>query len=348
MLRRRAFTLIELLVVIAIIAVLIALLLPAVQAAREAARRAQCINNLRQIGIALHNYHDSQGSFPPGSITNTDNGSGSLMTWSVFILAQMEQGPLYNATNFLGNLGRGNNGGGGGSPANYQTLSMAVVASYLCPSDGTQGVLTDRWMGKNPWNYSPTAIHPGGPMCYVASMGDTRLGSSFDYLSGQTGPPDYTGTWYCGDKFRGLFGDCSAGAVRTIAQVLDGTSNTIAIGENSPKLNGGLTLTMGWSSYATTVMPLNWWTNLHDGDVDPATGEVCHPAALVYYQSPSSYTHCYRNWYFTSGFKSWHPGGANFLMADGSAKFIKKTIAPRTYNALGSISGGEVVSADEY
>src|SRR5688572_17420401 len=102
MLRRRAFTLIELLVVIAIIAVLIGLLLPAVQAAREAARRAQCVNNLKQIGLALHNYHDVHGSFPPGGISNNTFGSfgrnsSSLNGWQLYILPQLEQTPLYNA-----------------------------------------------------------------------------------------------------------------------------------------------------------------------------------------------------------------------------------------------------------
>src|SRR4051812_38797467 len=97
--RRRGFTLIELLVVIAIIAVLIGLLLPAVQAAREAARRAQCVNNLKQIGLAMHNYHDTVGSFPPGGISGDatfGHWTGGWWPWSVFILPQIEQAPLFN------------------------------------------------------------------------------------------------------------------------------------------------------------------------------------------------------------------------------------------------------------
>src|SRR5262245_7342752 len=98
-LSRRGFTLIELLVVIAIIAVLIALLLPAVQAAREAARRAQCTNNLKQIALALHNYHDTTLSFPPGGI-NDRGFLGTWWSWASFILPRLEQGPLYNSINF--------------------------------------------------------------------------------------------------------------------------------------------------------------------------------------------------------------------------------------------------------
>ena len=124
---RRAFTLIELLVVIAIIAVLIALLLPAVQSAREAARRAQCLNNLKQIGIALHNYHDAMGAFPPGYLSLMDpvtfDNDGPGWGWASFSLSQMEQAPIYNSINFVLGIE---------FPAN-QTARLTVIASFLCP-----------------------------------------------------------------------------------------------------------------------------------------------------------------------------------------------------------------------
>src|SRR3954469_10986475 len=141
---RRAFTLIELLVVIAIIAVLIGLLLPAVQAAREAARRAQCVNNLKQIGLALHNYHDTNLAFPTGGIMGVDPAgdfwaagpTANRLSWRALILPQMEGNPLYNAINFQirnGNYGSGDNG------ASAYTVWVTVSNSWLCPSDGKNG-----------------------------------------------------------------------------------------------------------------------------------------------------------------------------------------------------------------
>ena len=122
---RRGFTLIELLVVIAIIAVLIGLLLPAVQAAREAARRSQCVNNLKQLGIALHNYHDVNGSFPPGNLAINGINDPVQTTWTISMLPGMEQTPLYNSYNFSQfNF----------SPDN-KTLRETRVATFICPSD---------------------------------------------------------------------------------------------------------------------------------------------------------------------------------------------------------------------
>src|SRR5437763_1172720 len=131
--RVRAFTLIELLVVIAIIGVLIALLLPAVQAAREAARRAQCTNNLKQIGIAMHNYHDQFGAFPPGGMTQNGDPWGATsnyLSWRAMILPQMEQGTVYNAVNV--NI---STWAGGTDPAAMFTAWRTVFNTWLCPSD---------------------------------------------------------------------------------------------------------------------------------------------------------------------------------------------------------------------
>src|SRR4051812_17389707 len=145
--RRHGFTLIELLVVIAIIAVLIALLLPAVQAAREAARRAQCVNNLKQIGLAMHNYHDVIGTFPSGSIA-TKGWGGTWWNWPAFILPQIEQTSLYNSINFS----RSNIKNTAGDP--NSTAWGTVVNAYLCPSDqvGT-GVMTSMcWVSTENYN----------------------------------------------------------------------------------------------------------------------------------------------------------------------------------------------------
>jgi len=131
--RRRGFTLIELLVVIAIIAVLIALLLPAVQAAREAARRSQCTNNLKQLGIAVHNYHDVGGSFPGNYSDGTCCSNPSRYGWTISILPQMEQGPLYNAYNFA--LPNDIYAVGGAAVVENSTVRVTMLNAYICPSD---------------------------------------------------------------------------------------------------------------------------------------------------------------------------------------------------------------------
>src|SRR5437867_399909 len=158
------FTLIELLVVIAIIAVLIALLLPAVQAAREAARRAQCVNNVKQIGIALHNYHDVVGTFPPEAVNDgaPRHWQGMWWNWLTFILPQMEQGTLYNAINV--NLNNGH-------PANLTTVYQAIIGSYLCPTDDSKKIFNDLWWANG---QSWGTVTPGGTTNYVANWGDMQ------------------------------------------------------------------------------------------------------------------------------------------------------------------------------
>src|SRR5271168_3122262 len=136
--RARGFTLIELLVVIAIIAVLIALLLPAVQSAREAARRAQCTNNLKQIGLAMHNYHSSVGSFPPGSLAGGSSSpggewSGPWWPWAAYILPQMELTNLYNSINFSAHgLMTWDNNSGGCTSAENSTVYLSIISTYQC------------------------------------------------------------------------------------------------------------------------------------------------------------------------------------------------------------------------
>jgi prepilin-type N-terminal cleavage/methylation domain-containing protein/prepilin-type processing-associated H-X9-DG protein len=326
--RRRGFTLIELLVVIAIIAVLIGLLLPAVQSAREAARRAQCVNNLKQIVLALHTYHDQNNSFPAASIANTGYG-GTWFTWATMVLPQMEQKPVYDGINFSIRNGR---------PANT-TAVRTIIASYLCPSDGSSfKVYTDRYTfsdgGASGGNRETAA-----PIDYTGNMGDNKLGSFFDDSSGEPGGPN----WGCNNTFRGMFGDCSDGAVTSIQIDTDGTSNTLLVGENSPEQNATLAWAGGNGIYASTVLPLNWRTNLKDGQVD-TNGDVCNLSA---YYTPNN-VHCYLNWSYMMGFKSYHPGGANFGFTDGSVKFLRQTISSRTYMALSTRAGGEVISADAY
>src|SRR5262249_26248587 len=160
-------------------------------------------------------------------------------------------------------------------------------------TDDAKKVFTDRWMGDSYAIWNPSVgYREGGPMSYVGCFGDVPLGSIFDYLSGVANDPN--SYWGCNNSFRGLLGDCAAGAVRGIHNCTDGTSNTFLAGENSPNLNGSLTLTMAWAALASTVIPLNWWTNLRENQVDPATGEICGPRFDVY--TTAGYTHCKYSW----------------------------------------------------
>jgi prepilin-type N-terminal cleavage/methylation domain-containing protein/prepilin-type processing-associated H-X9-DG protein len=346
--QREGFTLIELLVVIAIIGVLIALLLPAVQSAREAARRAQCVNNLKQIGLAVHNYHAQFESFPPGNLTvNSWQWDGPWWSWATYILPQTELGTLYNALNFNLTLLSNTYGPpppGGANPANT-TVFYSRIKTYLCPSDSSDKLFADR-VCMDPLCNPAYNTAPG--MNYVGNWGDMKTNTPFDIYSGDlslppAGWPWPTTTWGCGDTFRGIFGDCSAGAVTTFASVTDGTSYTFLAGENSPNLNAALAWGAGNNDYASTVIPLNWMTRLKNGQLD-TDGSTC---SFALWNSPLG-PHCYYNEYYFYGFKSFHPGGANFAMADGSVRFIKQSINPRTYNGLGSRAGGEIVSGESY
>jgi prepilin-type N-terminal cleavage/methylation domain-containing protein len=199
--RRRGFTLIELLVVIAIISVLIALLLPAVQAAREAARRAQCINNLKQIGLAMHNYHSALNSFPPGFITLTATSDplskevGPGWAWGALIQSQLEGSPLYNAVNFSLSVN---------DPAS-QTARSTKLSVFFCPSEPIKGPLALSPAG--PGAPPVTDVAPGN---YVASAGQLEID---DY-------PVNNGVFY-------------RNVASSIATILDGTSSTLMAGERS-------------------------------------------------------------------------------------------------------------------
>lgn len=144
-----------------------------------------------------------------------------------------------------------------------------------------------------------------------------------------------------------MFGEATNGICKAIRDVTDGTSNTFLVGENSPNLNGALNWPNGDATFATTVIPLNWRTNLQDGQVDPTDGTVCD-AVIPALDSSTNYVHCFRNQLYSFGFKCFHPGGANFLMVDGSTRFIKQSIYPRTYCSLSSRAGGEIISSDTY
>jgi prepilin-type N-terminal cleavage/methylation domain-containing protein/prepilin-type processing-associated H-X9-DG protein len=373
-LTRRAFTLIELLVVLAIIGILIALLLPAVQGAREAGRRIQCVNNLKQIGLAFHNYHQRHAIFPPGAIVQgggTFSGPySSMLQWTALLLLDLDAGPLYNSINF--GLAAGQGGIDNGA---FFTAWMSAPAIFLCPSDGEN---------ESPRGYRPYDDRSGsGPFAnphgqgtaypppidpatgrtvpvvpvtnYAYSWGDNcagcGLGSNlpWEHVPGapvtpggaRIGWPGYWGTNYSdgfeAGRLRG-FADYRTMQAARIAGVTDGTSQTILVGEVLPSADGDNHLWTSPGAMAGTTIPLGW---------DTESGDPALPNCRNQFQRPGAPLNC-RFSAAAKGFVSRHPGGVNFLFADGSVRFLKKGIAHVTYNALGSRNGGEVISNDSY
>jgi prepilin-type N-terminal cleavage/methylation domain-containing protein/prepilin-type processing-associated H-X9-DG protein len=320
---RRAFTLIELLVVIAIIAVLIALLLPAVQAAREAARRASCVNNLKQLGIALHNYHDSMGAFPPGYLSIMDpvtfDNDGPGWGWAARALNQMEQAPLFNSINFVLGIE---------FPSN-QTARLTVLASFLCPSDA--------WI-QNTFTVvdaTTTGTTAGAPICivassnYLGSVGSGDPSSLYPYIiDDDDGPPGR-------DNGNGIF---FRNRSVNIAMVTDGTSQTFMVGERSQNLSRGT-----WTGAVTNAaVPL---VALQAGSgFDPEGGGalvLSHTGENHGPNAPSGQAHGDQYW-------SLHPGGANFVFGDGSVHFIKAQVGFTVFQSLATRAGGEVLSSDQF
>ncbi len=341
----KGFTLIELLVVIAIIAVLIALLLPAVQSAREAARRAGCVNNLKQIGLALHNYEQAMGVFPPGYVSsilmtvldacNQDAELGQTVdlgtgwAWGSMILPYLEQQPLYNSMNFNLSVAYHDN----------DTCSLTVLTVYLCPSDfgpSVVPVFDDPPDPANPGSYNGTHI------CDTLSRGNYVGMYGLGEICSQSNALDAPNNNSLGPlgTHAGIFYRNSA---TRISAVTDGLSNTTMVGERSHNL-----------SYVTWVArSIGGWlgkTSLVEGGTDqfnPSPEEcwtqVMGPCGLEdglrTINNPEAHVEDY--W-------SMHPGGANFTFGDGSVHFLKSSINPIPWRALATRAYGEVVSADSY
>jgi len=343
--KSRGFTLIELLVVIAIIAVLIALLLPAVQAAREAARRAQCVNNMKQLGLACHNYADIMNILPANLYLHPNYASASYYwnnsSWLVMTLPQMEQQPLYNAVNFSIMWGPGAQGNWTARMVGQQnsTVRVSVINSLICPSDSSPATDTT--------NADEIGSQPAAGTSYVGNVGDNCLGCSpgegvvalcaaqgYRCRGQSLGDPTTNTAGIPGSPTgSGIFWRECPGV--TLASITDGTSNTFFAGEQIMRVTNWNAWVEANQCVGSTAVPLNYvapkFAITGSGSVDLTTGKT----------DVGSWQH----WY---SFRSQHPGGGNFLMGDGSVKFIKTSINFSTYQALSTRGGGEVVSSDAY
>lgn len=333
-LRRRAFTLIELLVVIAIIAILVALLLPAVQQAREAARRAQCKNNLKQIGIAMHNYHEVHGMFPASmmSTTGTYNWShGSLGTYFVRMLPFMDQEPMFNALDFEARNYAWN------APnleaqvdADGKLYRRYVIPGLLCPSDDIPSLIGHSAVS----NYSLSMGNQSMP-----GLGSTGFGPACTLYPGNDFQTGIAGHGNVADPryISGIVGRFNWAA--SFRDITDGTSNVIAAGEIRP--NCGDHHRNGWfhfnALWTATTAPVNFPIICHLEQGYNTPGTVLPDGTVA--------TACnhWRNWQTSQGFKSRHPGGAHFLLSDGSTRFISENIDYITYQRLGDRRDGKAV-----
>jgi prepilin-type N-terminal cleavage/methylation domain-containing protein/prepilin-type processing-associated H-X9-DG protein len=316
--RARGFTLIELLVVIAIIAVLIALLLPAVQAARAAARRIQCVNNLKQFGLAMSNFHEAQGTLPPGAM------SSPAQPWSFFILSYLEQTAMSNALNLNAAF----------TDSRNSTVTQAQIAVFLCPSDPNAGTImldsknTNRVKGNYMVNFGNADYEQSATNLSLPPLGN---------LGGPIAP------------FRGPFRVNNTSTAKTpfgMRDIIDGTSNTMMMSEviclpniSTKSDSRGDYWSDGKCSYMfTAALPPN--SPLPD-QLDGTNG--CPNTGVVPPCIASTGTQLELN-----AARSYHTGGVDVLFCDGSVKFIKNSVNLVTWRALSTKDGGEVIDASSY
>ena len=304
--RRHGFTLVELLVVIAIIGVLVALLLPAVQAAREAARRTQCANHFKQVGIALHNYHQATGVFPPSMNMwehsgcsrppDVTPGKHQGFGWSAWLLLYLEQTNVEESIDYgAGEYSKG---------STNQLAGSRRIAVYLCPTDPQ----------------SKEAVYPTSIPLAKTNM--SAVSDSIDFTCDGRMPK--LGRFEAAGRYPGADGVMFCHSKTRIAHILDGTSSTLIVGEIT-----------GWepgSFDGTTTVGKFWIT----WNADDTSAGINGPFSL-----PGGSNQYY---FRDGGFSSFHPGGCHFALADGSVHFLSEVIDQVVLSALTTRNGGEVVS----
>jgi prepilin-type N-terminal cleavage/methylation domain-containing protein/prepilin-type processing-associated H-X9-DG protein len=338
--RFSAFTLIELLVVIAIIGILIALLLPAVQKIREAAARLKCQNNLKQLGLALHNYHDANMRFPPGRRSTASSEGYSIASYPsdpimqnmhglVLLLPYIEQGNLYNQFNRTATFGnftsKSLNQPGPSPNSKFATpdavasgnaaLASATIPILLCPSDNGNPIINP-----SPY-YSPD----------LAVIGVKATKTNYDFISNSSGVGYFNYWGNASIAVRYMFGENST---TRITDVSDGTSNTLMMGEQTLSLYNGVTTSWAYTGWVSVgIDPVGTWNTTY-----PAQG-----LNIWNYNNngPPNNTPGQRaSWYNAA---SLHTGGVNFVFADGSVHFIQQSIDVVSLTYLSRMSDGQVI-----
>jgi prepilin-type N-terminal cleavage/methylation domain-containing protein len=354
--RSHGFTLVELLVVIAIIGILVGLLLPAVQAAREAARRMSCQNNLKQIGLALHTYHDAHRSFPPSGVRERFNPSGwcRQASWMVRIMPMIEQGAAHDSAPLEDNNFDNNSAGWAGASRHWRAMSGLRVPIFWCPSSPLDRTKSYPTNSKTQALGAPTSIEIQIPD-YAANSGCNFTGGTVTdanpvfwnwggvhadngflpmLLRPDWGPPPFVGS------------------TTNFASLTDGSSNTIAVGEQSARHQGrndyraGFVLGGLWScgtasapsnknNYVVTRFPINY-----SGNDWPAQGGLSWTGSWTPNGGEVSFN--------STAFRSSHTGGAQFVFGDGAVRFLTDSMQFQTYTGLMDRRDGNVISGDVF
>lgn len=341
--RRRTggFTLVELLVVIAIIGILVALLLPAVQAAREAARRSQCTNNLKQIGIALHNYHDTYKTFPLGSFNLRETWPSNGTNWRALILPYIEQGSVYDRLSFTA-TSHFMAGGAAGADAlkDNEVLRGLIVNVYVCPSSSIKPLSEGH---NNPAGVAQN-IH------YVGIQGSAR---PVPGISSTRGTADCRHGWSSSN------GMLCANECFSIADCMDGTSNTLIVAEQSGRVNASPSCDnyRGNVAYQNGNRTSNyyggWYGSRHPRPVNTANPAACADlwqtgTTCVRFAPNSDFCQngatesMYRN---NTVINSEHPGGINVVLTDGSVQFMSETMDFTDIRRLACRMDGEAITS---